>query len=44
MSKNRNRGAAAFSGVNPQGYSTERERAVDPKSRLEDAAKRGNKK
>ncbi|CAH0347406.1 MULTISPECIES: small, acid-soluble spore protein L [unclassified Bacillus (in: firmicutes)] len=44
MSKNRNRGADAFSGVNPQGYSTGTERARDPKSRLENAAKKANKK
>ena len=31
----RNRGAKAFSGVNPQGYSTGEERERQPKSQLE---------
>ncbi|RFU65484.1 small, acid-soluble spore protein L [Peribacillus glennii] len=44
MSKNRNRGTAAHSGVNPQGYSTGAERARDPKTKLENAAKRDNTK
>jgi small acid-soluble spore protein L len=42
MSKNRNRGNAAFSGVNPQGYTNTTERASDPKSELENKAKREN--
>lgn len=44
MSKNKNRGTAAFSGVNPQGYATGPERAKDPKTKLENAAKRDNTK
>lgn len=42
MSKNRNRGADASSGVNPQGYSTGAERANNPKTKLENAAKKSN--
>ena len=40
----KNRGAKAFSGVNPQGYSTGVERTRDPKSQLENAAKKNNVK
>ncbi|MFJ8247415.1 small, acid-soluble spore protein L [Peribacillus asahii] len=43
MSK-KNRGAEAFSGVNPQGYSTGTERERQPKSQLENAAKKNNTK
>ena len=40
----KNRGAKAFSGVNPQGYSTGEERARQPKSQLENAAQKNNVK
>ena len=43
MSK-KNRGAKAFSGVNPQGYSNGTERQRQPKSDLENAAKKNNVK
>ncbi|WP_409301284.1 small, acid-soluble spore protein L [Peribacillus sp. SCS-155] len=42
MSKNRNRGTAAFSGVNPQGYTNTTERVSNPKSELENKAKKEN--
>ncbi|MDQ0218014.1 small, acid-soluble spore protein L [Peribacillus cavernae] len=44
MSKSRNRGADAFSGVNPQGYSVGADTAKDPKGKLENAAKKDNTK
>lgn len=40
----KNRGAKAFSGVNPQGYSTGEERQNQPKSQLENAVKKNNTK
>lgn len=40
----KNRGAKTFSGVNPQGYSTGVERAKQPASQLENAAKKNNTK
>ncbi|RFU64075.1 small, acid-soluble spore protein L [Peribacillus saganii] len=43
MSKNRNRGTEAFSGVIPQGH-TGRSAAYNPKSELENKAKRSNTK
>ncbi|PLS16291.1 small, acid-soluble spore protein L [Bacillus sp. M6-12] len=43
MSKNRNRGTAAFSGVNPQGH-TGGAASYNPKSELENKAKRSNTK
>jgi small acid-soluble spore protein L (minor) len=45
MSKNqnRNRGVKA-PGVNPQGYGQDAEFAEEPKSKLENAAKKGNTK
>ncbi|MFK2824756.1 small, acid-soluble spore protein L [Bacillus sp. B190/17] len=44
MSKNKNRGNKAFSGVNPQGYADGGSRDMSPKSQLEDRAKHSNTK
>ncbi|MBS4190964.1 small, acid-soluble spore protein L [Bacillus sp. FJAT-49705] len=41
--RERNRGKVA-SGVNPQGYGQDAEFAVEPKSKLENAAKKKNTK
>lgn len=44
LSKNRNRGNDAFSGVNPQGYSGGGKGNTSPKSQLEQKAKQENHK
>ncbi|MEW9502991.1 small, acid-soluble spore protein L [Jeotgalibacillus marinus] len=44
MSKNKNRGKDAFSGVNPQGYSGGGTGDTSPKSKLEQAAKKSHTK
>ncbi|KKB36668.1 small, acid-soluble spore protein L [Bacillus thermotolerans] len=44
MSKNRNRGNKAFSGVNPQGYAGGGKGDTSPKTQLEDLAKHRNAK
>lgn len=44
MSKNKNRGSKAFSGVNPQGYGGGGKGDTSPKSELEEAAKKSNNK
>ncbi|WP_419881150.1 small, acid-soluble spore protein L [Peribacillus sp. B-H-3] len=44
MSKHSNRGAKAFSGVSPQGNNIEDGRDNSPKSKLEQAQKKINKK